>query len=282
MEKIKKFDEFTINKTLEKPIVDFSCLTVSDAEIEEWYENVRDNIDLSIHDHEYDYFSSNDILIEKKGDILPLDDFCGSIIEKYRFSKNQFVKKEYNNGIGIYTAIYKDPDIAESLDTDMRMHGFFLSKREIKSSVAYFFFEPLKQSNVNSLVFSKKCIYHYTPISNVDNILKNGLIPRNDCNPVYKYPPRVYFTLYENNGLANSLRKTLEENSMPTESHYMLLKINVVELKNDIDFYFDAFCANCVFTPNLILPEYISKHKEGYLLGGDKFRIIRTFEQYKR
>ena len=64
---------------------------------------------------------------------------------------------------------------------------------------------------------------------------------------------------------------------IPTESHYMLLKINVETLKNDIDFYFDAFCANCVFTPNLILPEYISKFKEGYLLGGDKFKIIKTF-----
>ena len=277
MEHIKNFDEYTINKELEKPEVDFSCLDISENEVEEWYKKVRDNIDLSIHDHEYDYFSSGDILIENKMDILPLDDFCGNIIKKYHFSKNQFVKKEYNNGIGIYIAIYKDPDIAEMLDIDMRMNGFFLSKREIKTNLVYFFFEPLKQTNVNHLVFSKKVIYHYTPFSNVDNILKNGLEPRNDCNPVYKYPPRVYFTLYENNGLANSLRKTLEENSIPTESHYMLLKINVETLKDDIDFYFDAFCENCVFTPNLILPEYISKFKEGYLLGGDKFKIIKTF-----
>lgn len=278
---IKTADEFSISKLLFKPIVDFGCLTITKDDLKKWYGEVKDNIDLSVCDHEYDNFKDPSVLYERKGDILPFDDFAKSIIEKYKFRKNQFVKKEYNNGIGLYVAIYKDNTIAEMLDVDMRMNGYFISKSEEKGNVVHLFFEPLVQAKVNDIVFERAFIYHYTPYNKVETILKEGLIPmggENQVNPVYKFPPRVYFTLFENNGLANSLRNNLVKNGIPTEPHYMLLKIDIRDLKNDIDFYFDAYCANCVFTPNLILPEYIKEFKEGYLLGGDKFKVVKQFD----
>ena len=279
MTAIKKIDEFTITKLLNKPKIDFDCLTISESDLKKWYNGVKDKICSPVYDHEYEYFDSS-ALYERKGDLLPLDDFTKSIIEKYKFKDTQFIKQEYNNGIGLYIAIYKDDSIAKMLDVDMRMNKFFLSKSEVKGKSVYMFFEPLEQAKINEVVFSRKFIYHYTPFDKVDNILREGLKPMggdNPVNPVYKFPPRVYFTLFENNGLANSLKSNLDKNGIPTSPHYMLLKIDVQDLKNDIDFYYDAYCANCVFTPNLILPLYIKKFKEGYLLGGDKFKIIKRF-----
>lgn len=257
MEHIKDLDEFTIEMMLSKPKVDFGCLNVSEKDLKEWYDEIKDDIDDGVHDHEYDYLKNSGVVYEHRGDILPLDDFTKSIKSKYKFRDNQFLKKEYNNGIGLYIAIYKDDSIAESLDIDMRLNGYFLSKSECKKNVVHLFFEPLVQAKVNHIVFSRDYIYHYTPYDRVENILKVGLEPKCDKNPVYKYPPRVYFTLYENPILANSLRKNLIENGINVSSHYMLLKIDIRDLKNDINFYFDAYGANCVFTPNLILPQYI-------------------------
>ena len=280
MRHIKSIDEFSLNNILFKPKIDFGCLTLTERDLKKWYNNVKDTLEQPVYDHEYDNFKNPAAIYERKGEILAFDDFAKEIIGKYKFVENQFIKQEYNNGIGLYIAIYKDDSIAEALDIDMRKNGFFISKSEVKGKSVKLFFEPMEQAKINDVVFSRNFIYHYTPFDRVDNILKNGLVPmggNNPVNPVYKFPPRVYFTLFENNGLANSLRNTLIENGIITDPHYILLKIDLRDLKNDIDFYFDAYCTNCVFTPNLILPMYISEFKEGYLLGGDKFKVIHKW-----
>lgn len=274
---IKKYNEFATDRLLDKPEVDFGCLSISVNELKRWYESVKDAIDDGVSDHEHDLFKGGSVIYERKGDLLPFDDFAKWIVEKYKFGSNQFIRKEYNNGIGLYIAIYKDDSIAEMLDTDMRMNGYFLSKSEVNGQVVHLFFEPLVQANVNNIVFARDFIYHYTPYVNFDGIMENGLEPKSNENPVYKYPPRVYFTLYENSALANSLRKNRIENGIKDDAHYMLLKIDIRDLKGDIDFYFDAYGANCVFTPNLILPQYIKPFKEGYLLGGSSFKITKEY-----
>lgn len=150
---------------------------------------------------------------------LVQNQFTFHIFQLTYFKDTQFIKQEYNNGIGLYIAIYKDDSIAKMLDIDMRMNKFFLSKSEFKGKSVYMFFEPLEQAKINEVVFSRKFIYHYTPFDKVDNILKEGLKPMggdNPVNPVYKFPPRVYVTLFENNSLANSLKSNLDKNGIPT------------------------------------------------------------------
>lgn len=276
----EEFNEQSILNRLTKPKANFSCLTLTKKEVYDWYEDYKEHIiDISnytIYDHEYNYYV-NGALFEKKHDKLPDKEFADYIRTKYRFKKNQLVLEEYNNGIGIYVVVPNVDTIVSDLDIDMRSNGYFLSNCQTINGVYKLLFEPLEQSKVNDIVYERQYIYHYTNIKNVENIMKYGLISRNDKNPTYIYPPRVYFTLFHNHGLANSLVKNLREHNISDDGHYMLLKIETEKIKDYADFYYDAFCTNCVFTPYTILPEAISNYLEGYLVGYDKFKIIKEY-----
>lgn len=280
---IESFKEFTeeqrILKILSKPEPNFNCLSISDDDIYKWYNSyLKFKDDFILYElYDEDYLSyKNGALFEKKYDILPDEKFAEQIRKKYHFTENQFRLEEYNNGVGIYVALPNIDTLISKLDLDMRRNNYFLSN-ELKedNKIVKLLFEPLKQANINKLISERDYIYHYTNHKNVKSILKKGLIPNNH-NDVYHYPPRVYFTLFENHRLANNLLKNLIQNNKDVDNHYMMLKIDTSRIKY-ANFYFDAFCKNCVFTPDYILPHAISKYIEGYLTGGDKFEIIKEY-----
>lgn len=106
-------------------------------------------------------------------------------------------------------------------------------------------------------------LYHVSPSYNDENILKNGLVSKND-NVKVKYPNRIY--LSSDADIAIKLAKELNQYKRNRTDIWSLFKINSKNIKKD-DFYFDDSVAygKCYFyQENDIKPEDIKfiKHFE--------------------
>lgn len=260
-----------IKKALHKPQIDFSCLKATDEEIREHHKKLCKKIEdehidmIPMADEMYRYFfETPQAMNEAKFDYLKNDEFIRKIIVKYELDFGRDILKiEYNNGVGIYIVIQDDAKIEKMIDTDMRLYGNFLSFKSKKGFKTFLFFEPLVQANVNDIVFKQEYIYHYTQSNRVESILKNGLEPRNERKS-YFYQQRVYFTLFEDIELLRNLRKDMIKNGLSTDNNFSVLRIKTKELKElaDLNFYFDAFVENGVFTSSGISSKYVEKYKE--------------------
>lgn len=229
-----------------------------------------------IFDYEYDIISEG-FFFEKKGDIIPLDEFAKRIKEKYKFKDNQFYKQEYNHSIGLYVVLPLKKDILGDFDLEMRSNNYFWSKKIVKNNKVYMLYEPMYTSKVNDIVYNQEFIYHYTLYKIMDIILKKGLIPQRDKNPYYNYhSARLYFTTEENEKLATSLYYNLKKTNKNIDDHYLLLKISTKEL-NNMNFYYDCYGYNSFFITNKIPTRAITLYKHGYIehLPYDNFELIK-------
>jgi len=52
-------------------------------------------------------------------------------------------------------------------------------------------FDPMFQKSVNDEIALHPILFHWTPEYNIENIKKDGLIPKSD-NYVFKYPPKIH------------------------------------------------------------------------------------------
>jgi hypothetical protein len=215
-----------------------------------------------------DVLSNNLYIKESFGDIQPPDSIVNRIIQKYNLPPQLVIKREAYNKIYIYviTAIIGEND--KIIEDDMKKMGYFLGhKGNIQKIQGMTFqvlqFEPYSQTQndeTENIKSKYNCLYHWTPCYNVNNILKDGLIP-NHQNNLFNYPPRIYLMNEDCNLLMMiKLGMLLCQNNKNQNNNgeYALLKINISNIKeNDIQSYFDSNSEFGIYTEQKIPPKYI-------------------------
>lgn len=205
---------------------------------------------------------------EAKGDIMPPDNVVNSIIKKYHLNSSLVAKVEASNKIYIYiiTACIGNND--KLIEDDMNKMGYFLGVRgDIQNIQGMLYqvlqFEPYSQiqndetTNVKQLY---KYLYHWTPKYHLNNILKNGLIP-NHQNKMFNYPQRIYLMksdcdLFQMKDLGQQL--CLVNTDKRNNGKYVLLRINLTNIDDDVHFYYDSNSNIGIYTEQAIPPTSIN------------------------
>lgn len=193
--------------------------------------------------------SSPTSIKEAIGDIMSPDIVSKNITQKYNLPSQFVIKKEHFHKICVYviTAVIGIND--KLIEGDMKKMGYFLSKKgdvvevqDMRFQILQF--EPLSQMQediTNDVKTNFTRLYHWAPSYNVDDILRNGLIPSSK-NEVFKYPPRTY--LMEGDSTDEERlylgRLLCAANTSPNNSgEYALLIIDISDLDEKIRFYYD-------------------------------------------
>lgn len=217
----------------------------------------------------YDNYLSNFANIkEAEGDIMPPDNVVNEITQKYHLKPQFVVKIEANNKIYIYiiTACIGIND--ELIENDMKKMGYFLGCRgDVQEVYGMIYqvlqFEPYSQMQEDETSNIKKkydFLYHWTPKYNLNEILKNGLVP-NHLNKMFNYPNRIYLikgdsNLFEMTTLGQHLCKI--NNDYRNNGEYILLKINLSNIDDNIHFYYDSNSSIGIYTEQSIPSNYIN------------------------
>lgn len=199
---------------------------------------------------------------EAVGDIMSPDNVVHQIIQKYRLNQQLVVKIEANNKIYIYiiTACIGNND--KLIEDDMKKLGYFLSVRgQVQNIQGMQFqtlqFEPYSQMQNDETTNIKQRyshLYHWTPKYNVNNILQDGLIP-NHQNKMFNYPQRIYLMkgnsdLFQMKDLGQQL--CLVNTDKRNDGKYVLLKIDLSNISDDIHFYYDSNSSIGIYTEQAI------------------------------
>lgn len=201
-------------------------------------------------------------ITETKRDILPPDHVVDLIIQKYHLNQQLVQKMEASNKISIYiinACIGNNDDLIEA---DMKKMGYYLGVRgDIQNIQGMLFqvlqFEPYSQiqnDETSNIKNKYDCLYHWTPEHCVNNILQKGLIP-NHQNQRFNYPDRIYLMKGDTNfsdmmKLGNLLCKINTDSR--NNGNYVLLRINMKNIDNNIHFYYDPNSEIGVYTEQTI------------------------------
>ena len=272
-----------MSRILHKPEPDFSCLTITSKELDEWYKEyyrkksytLKDDILLMDYGH-IDNPHPLKAMKEAYGDRQPLDNIAEEMNLKYHFFEGQIKKVEASNRVSVYVAVPISDLLKADIIRDFHEGGYFCNKERIETdsfgSHYRLQFEPYIQNNVREEI-NRRCLtlYHYTPHSNKDSILKSGLVPSNE-NDFLKYPQnRTYMSIFDNPALANKIRKVNKR-----DTHQVIFKIDVAGIPGDIGLYYDSMAEDSVFSIAAVPPSCITLYREGNLT--DKgFEVIQKW-----
>ena len=213
--------------------------------------------------HYGDVLSSLPYLKEAYGDIVEPDETVEKLRKHYHLNPSLVNKIESPNEIYIYVIV---ADIAVNIDLiikDMEKLGYFLSLRRSYATVdniefVSLQFEPsckLQNNETENIKGAYEFLYHWTPTINVDSILKNGLIPCHGNN-FFNYPNRIYLIKGDSN--KNEIKFLGWSISCSSnEKDYTLLKIDIKNIGNDVNFYLDPNSQVGIYTEDVIPAECI-------------------------
>lgn len=201
------------------------------------------------------------LINEAHTDILPPDNVIRLIQEKYELPDDLIWKSEGYHEISIYLVVAILGDNDKLIENDMGKLGYFLSSRSDYQTIDNMVFQILQfepNSELQKDVTEElKNIYqfllHWTPEYNLDNIMKNGLIPSHK-NYYFQYPDRIYLLLPTNMEKIIKLGKVLctYNGNKNNNGLYTLLKINLNNLDNSVRFYMDPNSDIGVYTEQSI------------------------------
>ena len=213
--------------------------------------------------HYGDVLSSLPNLKEAYGDIVEPDEAVEKIRKHYHLNPSLVNKIESHNEIYIYVIVADIAVNADLITKDMEKLGYFLSLRKPYATVdniefVSLQFEPsckFQNDETENIKETYEFLYHWTPTSNVDSILKNGLIPCHK-NKLFNYPNRTYLIKGDSNeNEIKFLGWSISCNN--NEKKYTLLKINIKGISEDINFYLDPNSQIGIYTEDIIPAEYI-------------------------
>lgn len=196
-------------------------------------------------------------------ELMESDDLVKAVVEKHNLYKPQFVKRRGSNNIPVYFGIFQDEIDQEDIKKMMDEAGYFVgSEREVYQDdvhITLLQFEPKNPEDWSDyLKRNFTTIYHWTPDYRVDQILKEGLIPKCE-NKRFSYPPRVYC-------LGDIIKEYIrphgkvfcESNTDPSNNYkWTCLEIDFKSLPDDIKFQNDSNSEYSIYTESAIPPEYI-------------------------
>ena len=209
-----------------------------------------------------DILSDVPYLKEDVDEIMEPDDVVNSIKNKYHLPDTFVFKMEAYNKVYIYiiTACVGIND--KLIEDDMLKMGYFVGSkrnRDIGDGMTYQIqqFEPTSQKQIDetdNIKNNNDFLYHWTPEYNLNDILSHGLVPKHE-NKKFYYPNRIYFILsntstHDIDFLGQQL--CLVNNIPQNNGNYVLLKINVKTLDDDVRFFYDPNSQIAVYTEQKI------------------------------
>lgn len=77
--------------------------------------------------------------------------------------------------------------------------------------------------------FQEEYYYHFTPVENLDNILKKGLIPKKSKQKNFDYPERIYLLNNKpvENSIADYFKQTGNKQRVNEQTKFAILKVKV-------------------------------------------------------
>lgn len=147
---------------------------------------------------------------------------------------------------------------------DMLSLGYFVARKwyqlnnKDNQKYLYIKFDPKYQKNETDHIRQGRYLYHVSPISNHNSIIKYGFIPLHK-NEYLDYPPRVYF--FKANIMPNDLKDIVNNiDTFKTELNnhdYTIYLIDLNNISKDILFYNDCNYEYGVFTEQTIPYNYV-------------------------
>lgn len=246
---------------------DINSIDISDIDIEILKQSY---IDLRLVPTRISYddpLSNFNNINESEGDIMPPDNVVKTIIQKYHLNSQLVVKVEASNKIYIYIINACIGHNEKLIEDDMKKMGYFLGIRgRVQNIQGMLFqtlqFEPYSQMQNDETTNIKQAydhLYHWTPKYNVNNILQNGLIPSHK-NKMFNYPQRIYLMkgncdLFQMEDLGQRLCSVNTDKR--NNGKYVLLKIDLTNIGDDIHFYYDSNASIGIYTEQAIPPTSI-------------------------
>ena len=260
-EEIKKI----LSKDTDFDVNDFDLSQISIEDLKSGYRDLR----LSPTSRAFGDIFSDDLSInEAYRDILPPDNVSKLIINRYNLPESFVVVMEHFHQIKIYIVTAQIGLNEKLIISDMEKCGYFLgSKSDIKTIYNMKYrvlqFEPISQMQNDETEEIKKkytFLYHWTASYNVDNIMKEGLIPSHK-NTVFNYPDRTY--LMESDKPMNKIHQLgfllcMHNNSINNNGDYTLLSVDITNLDDSIRFYYDPNSEIGIYTETIIPKEKIN------------------------
>lgn len=197
--------------------------------------------------------------------IFPIDKTISYISKCFNLHPGQISKAKADNGVEhIIVIIPHIHNNLEEVKRAMNLCGFFLSTAENSIPPAGRFiklrFEPTFQKNeTESIRKSEQYLYHLTPQNNLTKIQNIGFSPRGK-NEMFNYPNRVYFlrgSIDEQNILFIGQQLFQKNNNLGNNGDYVLIKIDLTKVPEDIDFFLDPNYPYGIYTAQNISKDVI-------------------------
>lgn len=186
------------------------------------------------------------------------------------------IERERNGHIVYYAMVsvpYKvlNNELKNGIISFMKFCGYsYDSKTKESGDAVNMFFKPRFQTDDSTNDVRKRCrfVYHLTPASNFDKILKNGFIPKSE-NMLFSYPDRVYFFLGN-----NLKRKSLNLMKAVWKSHgspeAVVFMVDLEKVPENVVFRTDFDADEAIFTHDNISSDAIAGYKNFEdLIGND-------------
>ena len=153
------------------------------------------------------------------------------------------------------------------IEDDMQKMGYFLGcKGPVRNVAGMLYqvlqFKPYSQMQNDETTNIKQVynhLYHWSPKYHLNNILQNGLIP-NHQNGMLNYLQRTYLMkgdcdLFQLKDLGQQL--CIANTDQRNNGKYILLKIDLTNISNEIHFYYDSNASIGIYTEQAIPPTII-------------------------
>lgn len=188
---------------------------------------------------------SNNLIKEDINATLSIDETKEQIQKRFKLKDWQFTSCEGANGVQLIMLcpnIFKNVKLIEK---EMLKCGWTISSKETifrhKMLWNFLAFDPMFQDDISNEVRRYRYLYHWTPLYNYQSIKNNGLQPKSE-NSKYTYPNRIHFL--KGNIAVNDLYNIGEQlflanKNRNNDGNYVLLKIDVSKIPEQIEFYYD-------------------------------------------
>ena len=186
----------------------------------------------------------------------PIDKTISYIKDYFRLEDWQISKQVGENGIEkIFLNISTAEGNFELVKRAMGLCGYFLAwpkEEDVPlNTFAQLLFEPRIQQNVfDRIRREERTLYHLTLDYNIDKIMHIGLSPR--CrNKLFNFPNRIY--LFRGSCDKNTIYNVGKQlnhynNSLGNNGRYILIKLDLNRIPNNVPFYYDVNFKYGVFT----------------------------------
>lgn len=187
------------------------------------------------------------------------DIVCKSIKEVYPMEVEQTKILTSANNVQVILLVANVKNNADMIIRDMDFCGWYLSREKVNSTMrdrmwVQMVFEPYWTIDATDILMRTSTLYHITPTENVENIKKEGFVPK-ATNKKFRYPPRIHFFSGESPlRFVKHAAREISDGAHRNPSEYSIILLNTDLIPENIKFYFDPDYECAIYTYEKISP----------------------------